>query len=131
MSTKLSDDKYKRPKRTKTESLKKEDIDKLLEGYDKVTDISCVPIGTHIRYFIKEAKGKHKFRMGGFVKYLGLPDYLILENSEKKSWSVQIKDTTFYAKKSQYRLMKEYEEKIAKLEKELSNERKKSSKTNE
>ena len=57
-------DGYIRPETTYTDQLSKEDINKKLEDYIKVEDLSTVPINTHLRYFLN-VNGELKFRQGG------------------------------------------------------------------
>lgn len=79
------DIKYQKPKKTFQESLSNEAIKEKLKGYKKVSDITKVIIGNHIRYFTKDG-----FRLGGFLNKFGENyKYLILTNG-KLSWSVQI-----------------------------------------
>ena len=57
----LTKENYARPPETYTERLTKEDIKEKLADYQKVDDISTVPIGTHIRYFTV-VSGKQLFK---------------------------------------------------------------------
>jgi hypothetical protein len=114
-SKKNSDD-YDRPKKTYTDNLTTEDIEKKLEDYKKVEDITKVPLDTHLRYFIKQKDGKLVFRMGGNLKInTKLPDYVILKNAIGKEWSVQVKDTIFFKKMSISEIKEEYEKIIDEL----------------
>jgi hypothetical protein len=109
-------DDYDRPKKTFTDNLSKEDIEKKLEDYKKVDDISKVPLDTHLRYFVKQANGELVFRMGGNLKInTKLPDYVILKNAVGKEWSVQVKDTIFFKKMSVSEIKEEYEKIIDEL----------------
>lgn len=96
-----NDTSYKKPKVTLTESLTPEEIKQKLIDYKKVKDIRDIVIGTHVRYFTK-LKGTNKpvFRLGGVLTKFG-PDYqyVVLSNGTV-SWSVQVPDSTFFAKKS-------------------------------
>lgn len=99
-SKKIGSDKtYKRPKKTYQDMLTNDEIAEKLQGYEKVDDITQVPVDTHIRYFSTDAKGNNTFRMGGFLKVKS-DDYVILTNG-KIDWSVQIKGTIFFKKMSQ------------------------------
>ncbi len=100
---------YTRPKSTFTDNLSKEDVEKKLEDYQKVEDISKVPIGTHLRYFVKK-EGELVFRMGGNLKSNnGLPKFIILKNAEGIEWSVQTEGTIFYKKMTIEEIKEEYE----------------------
>ncbi len=108
---------YIRPKTTMTDQLTKEQIQEKLEDYRRVDDIYKVPLGTHLRYFIKDKDGgESKFRMGGqLYNNKGLPKYVILKGVNAQ-WSVQIADTIFWAKLPQSEIKKEYEEIIDELQ---------------
>lgn len=113
-------DGYKRPKETFTDRLSKKQIADLLVDYEKVTDLSTVPIGTHIRYITK-IKGVSHFRMGGnLIITTGLPEYVILSNGSLK-WSVQTKDTVFFRKINIDQIKDEYEKEIWKLNRIIKN----------
>lgn len=100
MTDKLNiNDGYKKPIKTFTEKLTKNEIKTLLEEY-KQEDIKNITKGLHVRYFIKDKDGQLLFRMGGALKdNSGLPTYVVLTNG-KKSWSVQVDNTIFYVKMS-------------------------------
>lgn len=85
---------YIRPEETFTDRLSKKEIANMLIDYEKVSDLTNVPLGTHIRY-ISIINGESKFRIGGTLMIKNLPDYIILSNGTTK-WSVQTKDTTFF-----------------------------------
>jgi hypothetical protein len=75
----------------------------------KVEDLSQVPIGTHLRYFVNK-DGEYLFRMGGNLKRnTDLPKFIILKNAVGAEWSVQVKDTIFYKKMSLTEIKNEYE----------------------
>ena len=106
---------YSRPKSTFTDNLSKEDVEKKLEDYKKVDDITQVLIGTHLRYFAKK-DGDLIFRMGGNLKSnTGLPKFVILKNAEGIEWSVQVEGTLFYKKMLIQEIKDEYEEIIKEL----------------
>jgi len=108
-------DNNEKSKKTFTENLSKDDIEKKLEDYKKVEDISKVPLDTHLRYFIKK-DNKLVFRMGGNLKInTKLPEYVILKNAIGKEWSVQVKDTIFFKKMSISEIKDEYEKIIDEL----------------
>ena len=112
---KLGSNKYKkngfeRPEITYTDQLSKEEIQDKLADYSKVEDIYKVPLGVHLRYFVKK-DGQMLFRMGGqLFKNNGLPEYVILKSGTNAQWSVQIKDTVFYRKMSIVEIKQEYED---------------------
>ena len=110
--SRLSTDEYKKPPITFTESLDKEEIKNLLEEYEQVEDIVQIKRGTHLRYFSKDKDGSFKFRMGGILTVNNnIPKYIILSNGSK-SWSVQIKDTIFFSKKSFKKIKEEFQDEI-------------------
>lgn len=116
---KLDSNKYKkngfeRPEITYTDQLSKEEIQEKLADYSKVEDIYKVPLGVHLRYFVKK-DGQMLFRMGGqLFKNNGLPEYVILKSGTNAQWSVQVKDTIFYRKMTLDEIKKEYEDIIKK-----------------
>jgi hypothetical protein len=110
-TTRLKKDSYVRPKQTTTDKLTSDEVESKLEDYTSVTDISKVPIGTHIRYFVNK-DGKPLFRLGGFLyKIDGLPEYVILNNGTK-SWSVQVVGTKFFRKQTLKEIKAEYQKQI-------------------
>jgi len=116
---KLESNKYKkngfeRPEITYTDQLSKEEIQDKLADYSKVEDIYKVPLGVHLRYFVKK-DGQMLFRMGGqLFKNNGLPEYVILKSGTNAQWSVQVKDTVFYRKMTLDEIKQEYEDIIKK-----------------
>jgi hypothetical protein len=106
---------YDRPKSTFTDNLTKEDVEKKLEDYQKVDDITQIPIGTNLRYFTKK-DDELVFRMGGNLKSNnGLPKFVILKNAVGVEWSVQVEGTIFYKKMTVQEIKDEYEEIIKEL----------------
>ncbi len=106
---------YERPKTTFTDNLDKEDVEKKLEDYQKVDDLTKVPLGTHLRYFTKK-DGELIFRMGGVLKInKDLPKFVILKNAVGVEWSVQVADTIFYKKMTIQEIKDEYENIIKEL----------------
>lgn len=96
-------------KKTFTSNLTKDEINEKLQDYKLVDDISKVPLGTHLRYFIMK-DGNKLFRMGGNLKRnLDLPKFVVLVNALGTEWTVQIKDTTFYKKMSINEIKEEYD----------------------
>jgi hypothetical protein len=96
----LTNDNYIKPPVTFTESLSTEEIKNSLNDYEQVNDISIIKKGTHLRYFSKNDDDTYKFRLGGklIVNNSTTSKYVVLSN-KSKTWSVQINDTIFYAKK--------------------------------
>jgi hypothetical protein len=106
---------YERPKTTFTDNLDKEEVEKKLEDYQKVEDLTKVPLGTHLRYFTKK-DGELLFRMGGVLKAnTGLPKFVILKNALNVEWSVQVSDSIFYKKMTIQEIKDEYENIIKEL----------------
>jgi cell division protein FtsB len=128
MTTRLSKDDYKRPKKTYTESLSTEEIKEKLKDYKKIDDISKVPVNSHLRYFslIEDPKTKKftkVFRIGGFLKNKdNWTEYVILcngLNGSGKSWSVNTQKSIFFQKMSTDDIVDKYEEQIQKLKDEV------------
>ncbi len=106
---------YERPKTTFTDNLDKEEVEKKLEDYQKVEDLTQVPLGTHLRYFTKK-DGELVFRMGGVLKRNSdLPKFIILKNAVGVEWSVQVADSIFYKKMTVPEIKEEYEKIIKEL----------------
>lgn len=95
-----SDQTYKRPKVTYQEKLSADEISKKLQGYEKVDDISEVPLNTHLRYFTKNADGTQSFRLGGFLYNKKNADTYVMLSNGKSIWSVQVDGTVFFRKQS-------------------------------
>lgn len=116
-----TDTSYKRPKVTYQEALTADEIADKLQGYEKVDDISEVPLNTHIRYFVKRKDGGQDFRTGGFLYNKQNPDRYIMLSNGKNIWSVQVKGTTFFRKLSQKEeidaIRAKYENKLAEKDK--------------
>lgn len=106
-------------KKTYTGNLTKEEINEKLQDYKLVDDISTVPLGTHLRYFVIK-DGVKLFRMGGNLKRnLDLPKFIVLVNALGTEWTVQIKDTTFYKKMSLKEIKEEYDGIIEELHEKI------------
>jgi hypothetical protein len=106
-------------KKTFTSNLTKDEINEKLQDYKLVDDISKVPLGTHLRYFIMK-DGNKLFRMGGNLKRnLDLPKFVVLVNALGTEWTVQIKDTTFYKKMSINEIKEEYDGIIEELHEKI------------
>jgi hypothetical protein len=116
---KISDTKYERPELTYSDLLTKKDIEGLLLDYEKVDadKLDSVLIGTHIRYF-ENKDGELKFRVGGVLKFKGLPDYIVLNNG-KVGWSVQVKKCIFFKKITLASVREEYNQIIISKDIEL------------
>lgn len=106
-------------KKTFTSNLTKDEINEKLQDYKLVDDMSKVPLGTHLRYFVIK-NGVKLFRMGGNLKRnLDLPKFIVLVNALGTEWTVQIKDTTFYKKMSLKEIKEEYDSIIEELHEKI------------
>lgn len=113
------DGEEEKEKKTFTSNLTKDEINEKLQDYKLVDDISKVPLGTHLRYFIMK-DGNKLFRMGGNLKRnLDLPKFVVLVNALGTEWTVQIKDTTFYKKMSISEIKEEYDGIIEELHEKI------------
>jgi hypothetical protein len=114
-------DKYVKPLLTMTEKLSQDDIKQYLEDYDKINkiaDFDNIRLGTHIRY-LSLKDGEYLFRYGGtLINKTGLPLYIILHNGSR-SWSVQVKDTIFFAQLTTKQVKQEYQEILDKKNEEI------------
>ena len=108
---------YQKPLKTYQDRLTNQDIKEILKDSIVVDDISMVPIGTHVRYFINDNDTKKKkFRLGGMITKIDpLGRYIMLSNGQTQPWSVQIPNTIFYKKISD-------EEKKEEIKKEILSE---------
>jgi hypothetical protein len=97
--SRLTNDKYKKPPITFTETLSKEDIKNLLNDYEQVNDINTVKKETHLRYFTLNNDGTYKFRLGGKLMINDTSNNYIILSNGIKTWSVQKKNTIFFQKK--------------------------------
>lgn len=97
------DTSYKPTAKSYQQELSESEIMKKLEDYTRVKseDVYQIPLNTHVRYFSTNPKtGKKEFRLGGIITKFGdNGEYLVLSNGTL-SWSVQIKNTTFYKKQT-------------------------------
>lgn len=93
---------YQRPERTYQERLSNQDIKNILKDYIIVEDISKVPTGTHVRYFITDQETKKKkFRLGGMITKIDpLKRFIMLSNGQTQPWSVQLSNALIYKKLS-------------------------------
>lgn len=123
-----TDSQYKRPKKTFQEKLTNDQINDKLKGYERVEDISDVPLNTHIRYFLKMPDGTQAFRTGGFLHNKKEADTYVMLSNGQHIWSVQVKDAIFFRKMTHHeeiqalhnhyqKLLSEKDEKIDKLKK--------------
>lgn len=91
-----NNDKYSKnkPDQTITDILNKkgkESIEKELENYIEDIDHNdlCYNIGSHIKYEVWDSsKKKYLFRLGGYLKLIK-QEYIVLRNSDDKTWCVQ------------------------------------------
>ena len=117
---------YSRPKTTFQESLTKDDIKEKLQGYNRVTDISKVPLNTHVRYFsyVEDPHTKQVekvFRMGGFLyKKDDADKYVVLSNG-KNTWSVNTKKSAFFRKMRPDEVHEKYMSQIQDLQETVRN----------
>lgn len=93
-----SDRSYKRPKVTYQEQLTADEIAEKLQGYERVDDISEVPLNTHIRYFTTNKDGTQTFRTGGFLYNKNNAETYVMLSNGKNVWSVQVKGAVFFKK---------------------------------
>jgi hypothetical protein len=108
----VNDKKYTRPKHTIQDKITEDEIKEVLEDYIECDDVSKVPIGTHLRYFITTTNQKgnteRKFRFGGFLKNKDNCDKYIILTNNTISWSVQVDATTFFKKMNMEEIKEEY-----------------------
>ena len=108
----VNDKKYIRPKYTIQDKISEDDINDALKDYIECDDISKVPTGSHLRYFItvtnKKGETERKFRFGGFLKNKDNCDKYIILTNNNISWSVQIDNSTFYKKMNIDEIKEEY-----------------------
>lgn len=89
---------YELPKITHKEQLTTNEITEELQGYEKVDNISEVPLSTHIKYFKIEKDGTYSFRTGGYLfNKTNANEYIYLSNNQN-SWVVSSSDAIFYRK---------------------------------
>jgi hypothetical protein len=107
-----NDNKYTRPKHTMQDKITEEEINDILKDYIECDDITKIPIGTHLRYFItttnKKGDTERKFRFGGFLKNKDNCDKYIILTNNTISWSVQVDNTTLFKKMSMEEIKEEY-----------------------
>jgi hypothetical protein len=108
---------YKTPEKTYQQTLTNEEIAKKLLDYVKVkpSEISSMPLNTHIRYFsINPKTGEKQFRLGGALNKVGDNNqYLILSNGTF-TWSVQLSNSILYRKLNQNELIETVKEEAVK-----------------
>ena len=84
----LMNSKYKRPKKTKTDSCQnKEAMEEKLKDYERASNVDDIDYNTHVRYVTLDNEGKMVFRLGGLL-IKKTPAYVKLSNG-KYQWSVQ------------------------------------------
>lgn len=114
--TRLSEDNYVKPPKTKSESLTLNELEDIFEDYTE-TPIDQISVGSYIKYFSK-VNGKDKYRPGGkLINIKGLPNYVVLTNG-KSTWSVQVQGTRFFKKMPLTEIKNEYNQIIDELEAE-------------
>lgn len=96
MKTISKNDNYIKGDYTLTDLLNKNEIIVLLKDYKRCKNIKDLPIGTHIRYFIK-TDNEWKFRIGGDLLNNADDRYIVL-NSGIKKWCVQLNNSKIYYK---------------------------------
>lgn len=94
-----ADKSYKRPKVTYQEQLTADEIAEKLQGYERVEDISEVPINTHLRYFKTDKDGTQKFCSGGFLSDKKDAETYVYLTNGKQSWPVQMADSPVFFRK--------------------------------
>jgi hypothetical protein len=108
----VNDKKYNRPKHTMQDKITDDEINEALKDYIECDDISKVPIGTHLRYFIittnKKGNTERKFRFGGFLKNKDNSDKYVILTNNTISWSVQVDTTIFFKKMNLDEIKEEY-----------------------
>jgi hypothetical protein len=122
-SSRLSNSKYKRPRKTVQDRLTREEIIEKLEDYIEVENMATIPLKTHIRYFatITDDKGatSKKFRLGGWLMNNANHDKYIVLSNGAKHWTVQAKSAVFFRKKTYDEIKEEYEIIITELKKTI------------
>jgi len=131
-TVRLANDKYERPKNTIQDRLTEDEINEKLENYVEVEDMTKVPIGSHIRYFVTEINKKNgqtvrKFRLGGTLTNKDNAEKYVILSNGRVSWSVQVSNAIFF-KKMTLEELKEghdemialYKEKIKQMKKEMA-----------
>ena len=112
--------KYTRPAKTYQETLSKEEIKEKLKGYVQVSDISTVPIGTHLRYFMIDKDNEKHFRTGGILQAIDPKQRYVKLSNGTVTWSAQIPNAIFYKKQSEDEYRNSIEQTIAeKYKKEI------------
>lgn len=90
---------YQRPNKTYQETLSNEDIQDKLKNYKKTNNVSNIPIGTHIRYFITDPKtNDNVFRLGGNLHKIDSQGRYITLSNGTLNWSVQLNSSILYYK---------------------------------
>jgi hypothetical protein len=110
-------------KRSYQDTMTAKQIAQKLEGYIEVTDLSKVPINTHLRYFslrknLETNKLEKKFRIGGFLKKKDQVDKYIILTNNTASWSVDTQKSIFYRKMKNTEVAESYEKKMKDIKRE-------------
>lgn len=111
---KINNTTYQKSGKTYQERLTKQQIKEQLKDYKEIDNITLLSIGCHVRYFSTDKTGKKLFRLGGTVSKID-PEYrFIMLSNGTVTWSVQIKDTSFWKKLSEAEYKEEIKEEIRK-----------------
>jgi hypothetical protein len=119
---------YQKPLKTYQDRLTNQDIKDILKDYIVVEDITQVPLGTHVRYFVNDNDTKKKkFRLGGMITKIDpLGRYIMLSNGQTQPWSVQIPNSIFYKKITSDELKEEIrKEVLTEINTDMNNDLKK------
>lgn len=111
---------YKRPEKTYQQTLSNQEIKDKLKDYKQITNITAVPLGTHIRYFkIDPATKIKQFRLGGTLSKIDPEGRFITLTNGTTSWSVQLLTSICFQKMTE----DEYKDELKKeVKKELIND---------
>lgn len=122
-TTRITNDNYVRPTKTKQDMYTPDEINDMLLDYDPIDDINEVALGTHLRYFVtvvEEKKKIKKFRRGGMLNQNDPKKPFVILSNGKVTWSVQKKQATFWKKRTFDEIKEEYINEIDKLKSDLS-----------
>lgn len=121
-TTRLTNDKYVRPVKTKQDMYTPEEINNMLEDYEPIEDINEVALGSHLRYFATVLEGKKKvkkFRRGGMLSKNDPKEPFVILSNGTQTWSVQKKTALFFKKKTFDEIKSEYLNEIESLKSKL------------
>jgi hypothetical protein len=113
---------FNKSDKTYQQLLTKQDIKDKLKEYKSITNITSVPIGTHIRYFVKKDK-EELFRLGGVLNKIDQQGRFITLSNGSTNWSVQLENSRLFQKMSENEIKEELKEEIKKelLNNEIDN----------